>query len=72
MDLLVSIPFTKVKIGGRLHRGNGWAWAEGGIYGETRETAISGGLKSNHAGAALRHMATAVKSRLPDKEPAAA
>ncbi len=63
MDLLVPIPFTKVKVGARLHRGNGWAWAEGGIYGETngveQGTAISGGLKSDHLKAALDHAADA-------------
>ncbi len=59
MDLLVPIPFTKVKVGARLHRGNGWAWAEGGVYGETKATAISGGLKSDHLKAALDHAADA-------------
>ena len=59
MDLLVPIPFTQVKVGARLHRGNGWAWAEGGIYGETKGTAISGGLKSDHLKAALDHAADA-------------
>ena len=78
------IPWSRVGADVRYHRGSGWFNLEiVGITGmprpetdddpsEWKESGIRGGLKSIHAGAAFRHMATAVKSKLPDKEPAAA
>ncbi len=59
MDLLIPVPFTKTKVGLRLHRGNGWHMAEGGIYGQRNETAITCGVKAEHAAAAFRRTSDA-------------